>query len=144
MSKGTVQIENPLNQSGLAFPLLESIHLLGIVCALGPAALMNLRLLGVGTHRSPARIWRETLPLALGGLTIAITSRLLLFTIAVPEYSASTMFRIKMVALTAAIVFYFTAVRSAAARERKASIVAVISLTLYALVPLGGILLGYD
>jgi uncharacterized membrane protein SirB2 len=139
-----VQIENPLNESSLAFSVLESIHLFGIVCALGTAALMNFRLLGVVRTGSPARLWRETSPLTMGGLTIAITSGLLLFTIALPEYSKSEVFRYKMVALVAAIVFYFTAVRSAAKRDGNASVVAVISLALYALVPLGGILVGYD
>jgi uncharacterized membrane protein SirB2 len=139
-----VQLQNPLNESGLAFAVLESIHLLGIVCTLGAAALMNLRLLGVGAHSNPARLWRETTPLTLAGLTVAITSGLLLFTIALEEYSASKVFRIKMALLAAAIAFYFTAVRSAAARDRNASIVALISLALYALVPLGGIFLGYD
>lgn len=139
-----MQLENPLNEWGLAFPLLESLHLLGIVCALGAVALMNLRLLGVGTHRSPARLWRETMPLMLGGLTVAITSGFLLFTIALQEYYGNKLFRVKMVSLAVAIVFYFTAVRSAAARDRRASIVAAISLALYALIPLGGILVGYD
>ncbi|MEI9814421.1 MAG: hypothetical protein WDO18_18060 [Acidobacteriota bacterium] len=66
---------------------------------------MNLRLMGVGAH-SPARLWRETLPITVGGLMIAITSGLMLFTIALHEYYASGVFRLKMVALVAAIVFY--------------------------------------
>lgn len=139
-----MQIENPLNQSGLAFSVLGSIHLVGIVCTLGAVAMMNLRLLGVGTDSSPARVWRETLPLTVGGLTIAITSGFLLFTIALQEYFENGAFRFKMGFLVAAIVFYFTIVRSAAKRDRSASAVAVISLVLYALVPLCGILLGYD
>ncbi len=139
-----MQIENPLNEWGWAFPVLESIHLLGIVCALGAVALMNLRLLGIGTATTPARLWRETLPITLAGLTIAIASGFLLFTIALQEYAKSAVFQLKMTALILAIIFYFTAVRSAAARDRTASIVAIISLVLYALVPLGGILLGYD
>ena len=139
-----MQIENPLNEWSWAYPTLESIHLLGIVCVLGAVALMNFRLLGVVTHSSPSRIWRDTLPLTLIGLTVAITSGLLLFTIALQEYAQNRAFQLKMVALVAAIIFYFTAVRSAANRDRTASMVAIISLVLYALIPLGGILLGYD
>ncbi len=138
-----MQIENPLNEWSWAFPVLGTVHLLRIVCTLGPAALMNLRLMGVGAH-SPARLWRETLPITVGGLMIAITSGLMLFTIALHEYYASGVFRLKMVALVAAIVFYFTAVRWAAKRDRPASMVAAVSLLLYGLVPLGGILVGYE
>jgi hypothetical protein len=105
---------------------------------------VNLRLLGLGSNSSPTRLWRETLPLTLGGLTVAITSGFLLFTIALKEYYESPVFRFKIAVLVAAIVFYFTAVRLAAERDRPASIVAVTSLLLYALVPLSGILLGYD
>lgn len=143
IASNVVQIENPLNEWSWAYPTLESIHLLGIVCALGAVALMNFRLLGLVTHSTPSRMWRDTLPLTLIGLTIAITSGLLLFTIA-QEYFERGVFRLKMLALVVAIIFYFTAVRSAAARDRTASVVAVISLVLYALIPLGGILLGYD
>jgi hypothetical protein len=105
---------------------------------------MNFRLLGIVKTSSPAQLWRGTLPLVLTGLTIAITSGLLLFTIALQEYSKSEIFRLKMAVLVAALIFYFTVVRSAARRDRTASAVAVVSLVLYSLIPLGGILLGYE
>jgi hypothetical protein len=139
-----MQIENPLNEWSWAFPVLGSIHLLGIVCVLGISALMNARLLGLIKDRSPARLWRETWPLALGALALAMTSGLLLSTIAPQEYYASTIFRWKMGALAAAIAFYFGAVRSAARRDQPAAIIAITSLVLYASVPLAGILMGYE
>jgi hypothetical protein len=137
-------IENPLNESGAAFPVLECLHLLGIVCGVGTAALMNLRLLGVGmVQSSPAKLWTQTMLVVLAGLTLAIGSGLLLFSIDPEMYFANPAFRFKMVSLLAAIVFYYTMVRRAAARDGKASIVASVSLALYALVPLGGIFIGY-
>jgi hypothetical protein len=138
-------IENPLNESSVAFPVLESVHVLGIICGIGTAALMDLRLLGVGLIKSsPARLWRETLLLTLGGLLLAIFSGLLLFSIDPELYYANQAFRFKMLSLLVAIGFYYTIVRRAAARDQKASIVAVVSLALYALVPLGGIFTGYN
>ena len=140
-----MSIENPLNEWSSAFPVLGSVHLLGIICGLGTAALMNLRLLGVGMiQSSPARVWRATMPLTLAGLVVAIASGFLLFTIALREYYENQIFRFKMVSLLVAIVFYFTMVRRAASRDRKASVIAVISLGLFALVPLAGILIGYE
>lgn len=135
-------IENPLNESGSAFPVLECIHLLGIICGVGTAAVMNLRLLGVGIS-SPRRLWSQTMLVTLCGLAVAISSGLLLFSIDPEMYYANHAFRFKMVSLLAALVFYYTMVRRAAVSDRKASIVASVSLLLFALVPLGGIFIGY-
>ena len=137
-------IQNPLNESSVAFPILECAHILGIICGVGTAALMSLRLLGVGMIRSsPARLWNETMPLTLGGLVLAISSGLLLFSIDPEMYYTNPVLRFKMVVLLAALGFYYTMVRRAAARDRKASLVAIVSLGLFALVPLAGIYIGY-
>ncbi len=138
-------IDNPFHQSSLALPLLESLHLVGIVCGVGTAAVMNLRLLRVGMRgRSPALVWRETALLTLGGLTLAVLTGLLLFSIDPELYYENVAFRFKMVALVAAIVFYYWIVRRTAARDREAPLVAILSLALFALVPLGGIFIGYS
>ena len=138
-------IQNPLNESSAAFPVLECVHILGIICGVGTAALMSLRLLGVGMIKSsPAKLWNETMRWTLGGLVLAIFSGLLLFSIDPEMYYVNHAFRFKMVSLLAALGFYYTMVRQAAARDRKASLVALVSLGLFALVPLGGIFIGYD
>jgi hypothetical protein len=138
-------IENPLNESSFAFPVLECLHLLGIVCGVGTATVMNLRLLGVGIVKSaPSRLWAQTMYWTLGGLALAVFSGLLLFSIDPELYYVNRAFRFKMVSLLAALSFYYTMVRRASARNGKASIIAGISLALYALVPLGGIFIGYE
>jgi hypothetical protein len=82
--------------------------------------------------------------LTLGGLALAVFSGLLLFSVDPELYYVNRAFRFKMVLLLAAVSFYYTMVRRASARDGKASITACISLALYALVPLGGIFIGYD
>src|SRR5204863_7163479 len=78
-------------------------------------------------------------------LTLAIFSGLMLFSIDPEMYYVNDAFRFKMLFLLLAIAFYFTMVRRAAAtdtrnrRGRNSSIVACISLGLWALVPFGGI-----
>lgn len=139
-----MQIENPLNELSFAFPVLEWIHVLGMIFALGTIAAMNLRLLGVGVKSSPSTFWRESSLLTLFGLALAIASGLLLFTIAPEEYAPNEIFQIKMAVLVVAILFYYTIVRRAAMRDRGGSIVAVISLVLFALVPLGGVFMGIE
>jgi hypothetical protein len=136
---------NPLNESSLAFPLLESLHLVSIVCGVGSAAMVNLRLLGVGRAQGgPAELWRATMPVTLLGLTAAIFTGLLLFSIDPEKYSENPMFRYKMAVLALAIGVYYTWVRGAANRDRGAALPALISLSLFALIPLAGILIGYQ
>jgi hypothetical protein len=138
-------LENPLNEISFVYPILECFHLIGIVCGVGTAALLNLRLLGVGMNRtSPVTLWRETMLWTIGGLVLAVFSGFLLFLVDPEMYFANRAFRFKMGAFAAALGFYFTMVRRAAAGRGKASIVASVSLVLYSLVPLGGILIGYN
>jgi hypothetical protein len=135
-------IVNPLHESSLAFPVLESLHLMGIVCGVGAASLMNLRLMGVGTV-SPAALWRETRLWTLGGLTAAIFSGMLLFSIDPPLYVENSAFRWKMGALLLALAFFYTLARRAAVSDREAFVTGLLSLILFLLVPLGGIYIGY-
>jgi hypothetical protein len=137
-------LANPLNGSSLAFPLLEGVHLIGIVCGVGTASLVNLRLIGLGTKTGPATVWRDTWLLTMGGLTLAIFAGLMLFSVDPERYYENQAFRFKLGALLAALLFYYTLVRRAAIRDRPAPVVAVISLVLYALVPLSGIYIGYE
>jgi len=141
---------NPLNQYSSAFPILECVHILGIACGVGTAALVDFRLLGVGlTQNSTAQLWSDAAPWTLGGLTLAIFSGLLLFSIDPEMYYVNNAFRFKMLLLLLAVGFYFTVVRKAAATDtrdtpgRKRVIVACISLGLWAVVPFGGIFIGF-
>ena len=144
-------ILNPVNEYSSAFPILECVHIVGIVCGVGTAALVNFRLLGIGlTRNSAARLWRDTMPWTLGGLTLASFSGLLLFSIDPEMYYLNLAFRFKMLFLLLAIAFYFTMVRKAAAADTGGgkgsaigSIVACISLGLWALVPFGGIFIEF-
>jgi hypothetical protein len=142
-------MENPLNYSRLAFPLLQSFHLLGIVLGVGSAAQVNLRLLSPKlSDASPSKLWGSMLLWSIGGLTVAIFTGLMLFSIAPEDYIDNPIFRWKIGLLLAAIVFYYTLVRRSAVRDQPVStmtrIVAAVSLLLFALVPLGGILIGYE
>ena len=140
-------ILNPLNEYSSAFPLLECVHILGIACGVGTAALIDLRLLGIGlTQHSAGTLWKNVMPWTLGGLTLSIVAGLLLFSIDPEMYYVNPAFRLKMLFLVLAIAFYFTMVRTAATADRPGamnSVVACISLGLWALVPFGGIFIGF-
>ncbi len=140
-------IENPLNESSLAFPLLECLHIIGFVCGVGNMALVNFRLLGIGlTEKSAAQLWTETMPWTLAGLSLVIFSGLLLFSIDPDMYYLNYVFLLKMLSLALAIVFYYTAVYKTAASGAPVArnrMVACISLGLWALVLFGGIFIGF-
>ena len=132
----------------MAFPILECIHIAGFICGAGTIALVDFRLLGIGlTAKSPATLWRDTMPWTLAGLATAIFSGLLLFSINPDTYYLNYAFLLKMLALILAIVFYYTAIRRAAwgARNSQATSpgFACISLVLWALVLFGGIFIGF-
>ena len=59
-------------------------------------------------------------------------------------YYGNPEFHVKMTALVAAILFYYTLVRRAAARGKTAWMTGIVSLLLFAIVPLCGVLLGYE
>jgi hypothetical protein len=140
-------ILNPLNEYSSAFPILECVHILGMACGVGIAAIINLRLLGVGlTQHSAGKLWQNVMPWTLGGLALSIVAGLLLFSIDPAMYYFNPAFRLKMLFLLLAITFYFTMVRKAATADRSetmSSVVACISLGLWVLVPFGGIFIGF-
>ena len=139
-------IENPLNESSLAFPILECFHIIGFVCGVGTIALVNFRLLGVGlTRKSAAQLWSETMLWTLAGLSLAIFSGLMLFTIDPDAYYLNRAFRLKMVYLVLAIVFYYTAVYKAVSWASAVTrpLIACVSLGLWALVLFSGIFIGF-
>lgn len=135
---------NPLNEYSSAFPILECVHIAGIVCGVGTAALVDLRLLGIGlTQKSAGKLWSDTMPWTLGGLAFAIVAGLLLFSIDPEMYFVNLAFRFKMFFLLLAIAFYFTMVRKAAVANTGGAVAACISLGLWAMVPFGGIFIGF-
>ncbi len=140
-------IENPLNESSLAFPILECLHIVGFVCGVGTIALVNFHLLGVGmTRKSAAQLWSETMPWTMGGLSLVILSGLLLFSIDPDMYYLNYAFLLKMLSLVLAILFYYTIVHRVARSgvpAGKNRLVACISLGLWALVLFGGIFIGF-
>lgn len=137
---------NPLNESPLAFPVLESLHILGFICGAGSMALVSFRLLGAGlTGKSAGQLWRETLPWTWAGLTLAISAGLLLFSINPDVYASNYTFVAKMAVLFLAIIFYYTIVRRAALGGGTGAAVKIaggLSLALWTLVVAGGIFIG--
>jgi hypothetical protein len=89
-------------------PLLETVHIFGLVVLLGAAFTLNLTVLGVGIRVPGDRLARQLFPWALGGLLVAITTGIPMFLSAAPLYGNSGPFAIKMTLLVTAIVLQTT------------------------------------
>src|SRR5580704_10752786 len=107
-------IENPMETSILAFPVVECIHIVGFTLSVGTVALVDFRLMGIGmTDHSPAELWSDTWRWTLCGLCVMIFSGLLLFSSDPDSYYLNYAFLVKMVFLLLAILYNYTAVRKA-------------------------------
>jgi hypothetical protein len=78
------------------YPLLETIHTLGMAMLIGSLGLINLRVLGYKPEL-PLINARQLLPLAWTGFTLNAISGSLLFTSSAVEFFYSYTFRIKMI-----------------------------------------------
>ncbi len=139
-------IENPLNSSPLAFPILECIHIVGFALSVGTVALVDFRLLGIGMRReTPSQLAKDTFFWTLGGLTIMIFSGLMLFSSDPDMYYLNIAFDLKMAFLLLAILFHYTIHRKVVGADAPGGgkLVACISLALWACVVFGGIFIGF-
>lgn len=84
------------------YPIVETIHVFGLVLLVGAAALFDLRLLGLSRRVRVVALAGHLLPRAWVGLAVAIPSGVMMFVAHAPEWVASPVFRIKMVLLAAA------------------------------------------
>jgi hypothetical protein len=140
-------IENPLNSSELAFPVLECIHIVGFALSVGTIAIVDLRLLNIGMrHQTPAELHNDTWLWSLAGIVIMIFSGLMLFSSDPDMYYLNWSFLMKMACLVLAIVFNYTIRRKTVSSLKPppyAKIVASVSLTLWAAVIFGGIFIAF-
>lgn len=126
-----------LRSNRVLFPLVSSIHLLGLAILLGTMLVVDLGLLGVAMRRQPvARIARQLEPLTWTGLGVMlITGPILLTGEAIKMYS-NWAFWIKLAFVALATLFYFSVHRTATSDNSsiapaQAKSVGIISLTLW-------------
>ena len=93
-------------------PLANTIHALGMTLLLGSIIVISLRLIGVVMATRPVSvIAREIWPWTIIGLSIMLTTGLILFLPESVRWYGSIPFRVKMSFLLLAIVFHFTIFR---------------------------------
>ena len=93
-----------LRESTFAFPLVNALHIIGIALLFGAIVALDLRLLGWRREAGPADAFSRLLvPVAVGGLLIAIPAGLLMFATDARAYAASPLFQAKLLLVALAI-----------------------------------------
>jgi hypothetical protein len=131
------------------FPLVASVHLIGLATIGGSVLLVDLRLLGVGLSREPiANLAREAERWLRIGLAITLPTGILLFMCFATKYYWLTAFWVKVASLLMVLAFTFSIRRRVTLGNDSVSplhgkLVAVVSITLWTSVALGGRLIGF-
>lgn len=136
------------------FPVLESIHVVGLALVFGTIAILDLRLLGVAsTDRPVSRVIADLLKWTWAAFAITALTGALMFSTNAVVYFHNTWFRAKMILLVLAAVnmlaFELTARRSitqwdaSPATPRSAKIVATVSLVIWVGVIVAGRVIGF-
>ena len=139
-----------MRQSPWLFPVIATIHLMGL-CLIGGAVLVvDLRLLGFGLQRQPvAPLARDAERWLLRGLLVMVSTGILLFMCFATKYYFLTFFWVKMAALLLVIVFTMSVHRRVAMANDadvspvRCKLVAVVSLSLWTIVAVGGRYIGF-
>jgi uncharacterized membrane protein SirB2 len=104
---GAIESARPivaLKDSFLAYPLVNTLHIVGIALLFGAIVPLDLRLIGWRSQtESVERISRILLPVAIAGLLIAASAGLLLFATDARAYAAAPLFQAKVVLIALAI-----------------------------------------
>jgi len=96
-------IGTAIREGATAFPWIESIHVLAVALVFGSIALVDLRLIGYGSHRnSVARLIKELVPVTWVGFALAVLTGGALFLSNASMYWDSVPFKLKMGALALA------------------------------------------
>ena len=131
-------IGQAIRESLWLFPVIESIHLLGLAMIGGALLVVDLRLLGFGlTHQPVALLARSAHPWLVGSLAVMLTTGISLFLSESIRCYYSPPFWTKMELLLVAILFTFTVRRKVALADEKrvgpiwGRVVAFVSLALW-------------
>lgn len=139
-----------MRSSPWLFPMIASVHLLGLAMLGGAVLIVDLRLLGFGlTRRRVAEIGHDAEPWLFASLLILVPTGLLLFMCFATKYYYLTAFWVKVACLLLALMFTFSVRRRVVmaddgnANTLRDKLIASTSLSLWATVALAGRLIGF-
>jgi hypothetical protein len=106
-----------MRENSVAFPVVESLHVLALTLVVGSIGMVDLRLLGVSArNHSVARLSNDVLPWTWGSFAIAVITGMLMFVSKATDYMENFFFLGKMVLMALAglnmMLFHFITWRS--------------------------------
>jgi len=143
-----------IRDSLYTFPVLESIHVVGLALVFGTIAILDLRLLGVAsTDRPVSRLMADLLKWTWAAFAVTALTGGLMFSTNALVYFHNTFFRAKMILLVLAglnmLVFELTARKtinqwdSQPSTPSMAKVVATVSLVIWIGVIVAGRVIGF-
>ena len=131
-----------LRESTFVYPLVNTLHIIGIALLFGAIVALDIRLIGWRRAAGPAdSVARLLLPVAIGGLLLAIPMGLLLFATDARAYAASPLFQAKILFIALAIgnaLWLWASERRGLRSRPRVALAAAASILLW----LGAIVLG--
>jgi hypothetical protein len=132
-----------IRDSALAYPVIESVHVLGL-CLLGMAILMDLRVLGFALTPVPAaEVASDLTPWMAAGVVVMIASGILTFLNNPVEYYTNSVFRLKMLMLLLLAVNAWV-LRARRSQQQSAAVARTVSLVLWAGIIVAGRMITYS
>jgi hypothetical protein len=97
-----------IRESLWLFPVIETVHIFGIILLVGGTSILDLRLMGMTFREEPVtKLAKRFLPWAWAGFLIQVTTGLLMFASEATKMYVNTAFQIKMLMILAAGVNAF-------------------------------------
>jgi len=143
-----------IRESTYTFPIIETVHVLGITLLVGTISILDLRLLGLILKREPVSdVARQILPLTWIGFAVMFVSGFLLFWSEAAKSYWNPAFRIKLILLLLVglnpLIFHLTIYRRvedwnlAPITPWRARAAAIASLTLWSGIIIAGRAIAY-
>jgi len=139
-----------MRSSPWLFPVIATIHLMGLSVIGGAVLLVDLRLLGLGLRRQPvAPLAQDAERWLFRGLLVMVATGIPLFMCFATKYYYLTFFWVKMASLVLVVAFTVSVRRKVIMADETrmnpawGRVVALVSLSLWTTVALGGRYIGF-
>jgi len=144
-----------IRESTWSFPIIESVHVLGLCLFVGFAVMLDLRLLGLTLRSvSVSDVHKKLMPWTWTGAVIMVASGILVFFNDPVRYYNNIFFRIKVVMLVLAVlnawlfeIGIFRSIKqwdTAVLTPKRARIAGYISLVLWGCIVVAGRMIAYN
>jgi hypothetical protein len=142
-----------LRESLWAYPITETLHIIGLATLYGSVLIVDLRLLGLNRSLPVARLARHALPWTVGAFLLVAATGLLMFTAHAEDFLTNRVFIVKMsliaIAGTNAAMLHTGVMRTVAAWDvnvlppLRVRVAALLSIALWTVVIACGRFLAY-